>query len=199
MWCCKDILTKQVGLILRKILASYNYNTHRMCSTTVNLGRCNARSRSCNLPDQTLIWYNDTINTCEIMAGKTVAAERRGYEIVSTEGPFAATLTGHQRMTCGIHLIETNEGLLLAPVRNKTSKFAQDSMLNKTTTELASLAFIEKYLEDLIVKQFTHNWLSICHIQRSSILYLTNAECNTTHTSRTHTFRKTSHHCKTFW
>ena len=106
------------------------------------------------------------------MAGKTVAAERRGYEIVSTEGPFAATLTGHQRMTCGIHLMETNEGLLLAPVRNKTSKFAQDSMLNKTTTELASLAFIEKYLEDLIVKQFTHSWLSICHIQRSRHYFL---------------------------
>jgi hypothetical protein len=107
-------------------------------------------------------------------------AERRENEILSEEGQCAVRLTGVRKVNVSCdniptthHLLETYEGLFIAIVQlRKSTIMRPHDSLNKTTTEFATIAFVERSLEQTIQNLFTSNFLNICNIQRSRYHYL---------------------------
>jgi hypothetical protein len=112
-WCCKSVVHEQYSIIIKQISASYNYDSHRMFSSNVQMKDCEPNLLYCLQSDQTLVWMNNSFELCEIAAGKTVSAEKRGNEIISHEGNFAVTLKNTKKNICSISISETHEGLLM--------------------------------------------------------------------------------------
>ena len=79
-----------------------------MFSASVSMRDCDIYRKYCLLSDQTLIWDENTVNTCEVKAGKMVNGERRGNQIISHEAEFAVTLTGLKKHVCSEVLLDTN-------------------------------------------------------------------------------------------
>lgn len=112
-------------------------------------------SASYLLTDQTLVWSRTCFSHCNYVPGIAVFAERRGNEILSEEGQFAVRLTGVRKVNVSCdtipsthHLLETYEGLFIAIVQLRKSTFTRPhESLNKTTTEFATIAFVERSLE----------------------------------------------------
>ena len=59
--------------------ASYNYHTHHIFAARVSLKDCDVHLKCCFLPDQILIWDENTVNTCEVKASKMVNGKLDHY------------------------------------------------------------------------------------------------------------------------
>jgi hypothetical protein len=177
-WCCRTKRTAQYRLIIRRYTANINYVTNKMFSAGVQMQRCDpwTPTASCELTDQSLIWGNNSFTHCNFIPGIAVAAERRGDDILSEEGQFAVHLTGVRKLNTSCdttsHLLETYEGMFLSIVHVKRTVLRPPTGINKTTTEFATIAYVERSLEITIQNLFTTNYLNICNVQRSRYYYL---------------------------
>ena len=180
-YCCYSYEQVQYNLIIKEMTASYNYHTHRMFSASVSMRDCDIYRKYCLLSDQILIWDENTVNTCEVKAGKMVNGERRGNQIISHEAEFAVTLTGLKKHVCSEILLDTNEGLLIKivdhkPLPQSLKQLIQMNNDNNTisTTNYATMAYAERYLETFAHHLFTINYIQICNIQKSRFHLLKN-------------------------
>jgi len=141
------------------------------------MNTCGPDEQFCMLSDQTLVWMDHSFETCELVGGNVVQAERRGNNLISHEGNFAVTLNGRKRVVCKIQILDTHEGLMLnlQPAKGRSHTLRAEILtdyINKTTTELATVAYVEKYLENLIQVSFQTSYIQICNIQRSRYHFL---------------------------
>ena len=170
-YCCYEVVNEQRKLIVKQISASYNYITKRMFSAATQMQSCSPNKTSCMLQDQILVWLIDSYELCDLVSGPSVLAERRGEKIVSEEGQFSVTLSAQTRI-CSVLLFTTKEGLLIqirhaTKIRHHDLETVIKTQTNDTTTIIATIAYVETYLEDLTHRLFRINWMNICQIQKS--------------------------------
>ena len=142
-----------------------------MFSAATQMQSCSPNKTSCMLQDQTLVWLIDSYELCDLVSGPSVLAERRGEKIVSEEGQFSVTLSAQTRI-CSVLLFTTEKGLLIqirhaTKIRHHDLETVIKTQTNDTTTIIATIAYVETYLEELTHRLFRINWMNICQIQKS--------------------------------
>ena len=145
-----------------------------MFSASVSMRDCDIYCIYCLVSDQILIWDENTVNTCEVTAGKMVNGERRGNQIISHEAEFAVTLIGLKKYICSEVLLVTNEGLLIKivdrkPLPESLKQLIQMNNDNNTisTTNYARMAYAERYLETFAHHLFTINVILVLNCQEN--------------------------------
>ena len=143
-----------------------------MFSVSVSIRDCDIYCKYCLLSDQILIWDENTVNTCEVKAGKMVNGERRSNQIISHKVEFAVILTGLGKYICSEGLLDTNEGLLIKIVDHKPQSLKllrqrNNNNITISTANYATMAYAERYLETFAHHLFTINYIQICNIQKS--------------------------------
>ena len=184
VWCCKDITQINYKLIVQQIFGAFNYHTRKLFSASLTLSSCDPTKLSCIVNDHVIVWDNDTYESCELIAGEKVIGELRGNELMSNTAQLALTLNGKVGIYCDIfQLKETYEGVLISfeilsknasksPFIDATNTHNTFSTVDKSTTFLTTISYVERYLEYLVQDSFTKAWINICNIQKSRYYHL---------------------------
>jgi hypothetical protein len=110
-WCCADKINMEYKLLIQTIFTSYNFQTKKLFSPSIDLHRCDPEQTACVVDKQQLIWQLNIVHSCSLIQGQTVSGEKRDTEIVSVEGQLTVTLTGQSALVCNKRVLFTQEGV----------------------------------------------------------------------------------------
>ena len=175
-WCCRDITNTNVKLIVKAIFVSYNYHNNKFFSPTIFLQDCDPTALTCVVNQYTVIWNTSSYDSCSLLQGKTVRAQRRGSEVVSTEGQFAVTLMTESQTLCQNVLRPTFEGVFVHIVVDRDQPFHNLSQTLRAAYQSSNLfltvAYVSQHLQDIIHERFITNWMAICTMQRNNFYHI---------------------------
>jgi hypothetical protein len=175
-WCCREILNINYKLIVKAVFASYNYHTNKFFSSTVFLQNCDPKQLKCIVDNQIIVWNDDVYDQCSLIQGRTVKAQQRGFDIVSTEGQFAVTLTGKTDTLCKLRLQTTHEGTYVLVTIDPHQPFHNLSNTLQMAYQISNLfltvAYVPRQLQHIIHTRFVENWIAICNLQRTNFYQL---------------------------
>ena len=171
-WCCYDVLNVHYKLIVKVLVAAYNYQNKKLFSPSVYLQNCEPLRLYCQIDTQCIVWSNEVYNSCSLVQGRNVRAQQREQEIVSTEGQFAVTLTGKSETLCNFKLQTTHEGAFILVTNDPNQPFHNLSqtlqIAYQTSNLFLTVAYVSQHLQDIIHTRFLENWLTICNLQRAN-------------------------------
>ena len=159
----------------------FNFNNRHVLSTVYPTEQCNIEANYCILPTATIIWDKDVRHVCDLHNGSTVMAElalsREGkaWSLVSEEGQIALTGQHREEVHCGNTLMVSNEGVYIKLGSRQTAKVMHVPEIShdaSSTNIMGTIFYMGHYLEDLTVRLFKQNWMSICNIQRQNYYWL---------------------------
>ena len=64
-WCCTDKINTDYKLIVPTIFASYNFQTKKLFSPSIDLHKCDPEQTACVVDKQQLVWQLNIVHSCE--------------------------------------------------------------------------------------------------------------------------------------